>query len=937
MNVRDPFNIRNLNRGGPIPIATWSPRKAPSNAPNEGFTALQHIIRTAATATQSAAADLREKAGEVVASAQQVLSEAAATASNTLDDDGDSDGGDHHTEEESQEKRRLPDEEAPPVKHQLQPQTKREQDTTCASKEPKPEGRKEQSHGAQAPLAQHRHRQQLQQQQQLKKSRYKPPPSTKIKEEGTTTTKNTPPGKPNRQQQDDGGPMSFAVPQNVPSFSAPQRRLEDQLWAASSSSRQRYSTTTTTTNNNNNSNIIGGRGSVLSNIQGGVQNLLSPNRGRGDGALPMYKDKPSYYYPPGGRGYGMMTMPGRGPRRWRRKRTGLLLVLVVLGLLWWTGWFGGEDGEDEGGLMVGGQGNSRLSFSEWLSQDVAGTGLGAAEGDGGGGGSEGGKKGKKGGKKGKGGGVDWLERRQRVVEAMELSWDAYERYAWGYDEFRPESKKGNQMAPKGLGWIIIDSLDTLMLMNLTSRVAHAREWLSKELTWDQDQDVNMFETTIRMLGGLLSAHYLSTEYPHLAPIEDDDPGAPGEDLYLEKAKDLADRLMAGFDSPSGVPYASVNLGKFQGITSHTDAGASSTAETTTLQLEFKYLAKLTGEKEFWDKAEKVMQVVDDNGAQDGLVPIYISATTGKFQGQNIRLGSRGDSYYEYLIKQYLQTNKKEPIYQEMWREAMQGVRKHLITYTKHSQFTIIGERPSGLSGELSPKVDHLVCFMPGTIALAATGGLTEKEAKKLPTWTEQDEADMQLARELMQTCWGMYKFMATGLAAEITHFAVDNPPPPESAPHQAPADFDPSPDAEWRKDFIVKPQDAHNLQRPETVESLFYMWRITGDARYREWGWDMFRSFVNHTAVAGGSGGFTSLSNADTVPPVSRDNMESFWLAETLKYFYLLFSPDDLLPLDGIVLNTEAHVFPRFDMAPLFETGWKRKPRDAEGRIVVEE
>ncbi|KAL1839831.1 hypothetical protein VTK73DRAFT_3909 [Phialemonium thermophilum] len=225
--------------------------------------------------------------------------------------------------------------------------------------------------------------------------------------------------------------------------------------------------------------------------------------------------------------------------------------------------------------------------------------------------------------------VDWLERRQRVVEAFELSWDAYERHAWGYDEFHPIAKTGKQMAPKGLGWIIIDSLDTLMLMNQTSRLAHAREWLSKSLTWDQNQDVNTFETTIRMLGGLLSAHYLSNEYPQLAALADDDEGAPGEDLYLEKAKDLADRLLAAFDSPSGVPYASVNLGKMEGLPSHADDGASSTAETTTLQLEFKYMAKLTGERLFWDKAEKVMQVVDDNGMPDGLLPIYIYADSGK--------------------------------------------------------------------------------------------------------------------------------------------------------------------------------------------------------------------------------------------------------------------------------------------------------------------
>lgn len=447
----------------------------------------------------------------------------------------------------------------------------------------------------------------------------------------------------------------------------------------------------------------------------------------------------------------------------------------------------------------------------------------------------------------------------------------------GYDEYHPIAKTGKHMVPKGMGWIIIDALDTLILMNQTSRLKDAREWLTTDLTWDQNHDVNTFETTIRMLGGLLSAHYLSNEFPNMAPLEEDDNGNPGEDLYLEKAADLAGRLMSAFDSPSGVPYASVNLAEYKGIPSHADMGASSTAEATTLQLEFKYLAKLTGEDNYWKKAERVMEIIDENNPKDGLVPIYIYATNGEFRGENIRLGSRGDSYYEYLIKQYLQTNKKEEVYQDMWKETLMGMKKHLLTYTEPSGFTILGERPDGLDGELSPKMDHLVCFLPGTIALGATGGLTEEEARKLPTWTVQDDEDMKLARELTQTCWGMYKYMATGLAAEITYFNIGSPPAAPFAPHNPPKTFDAKPDAAWRQDFSVHSNDVHNLQRPETVESLFYMWRITGDVQYREWGWEMFEAFTNYTAVED-KGGFTSLSDASRVPPIVRDNMESFWL-----------------------------------------------------------
>lgn len=470
--------------------------------------------------------------------------------------------------------------------------------------------------------------------------------------------------------------------------------------------------------------------------------------------------------------------------------------------------------------------------------------------------------------------IDWNARKERVRDAFKLSWHDYEHHGWGYDVYRPVSKTGSQMVPDGMGWIIVDALDTLMLMNLTTELDHAREWVTSHLSYDQDHDVNTFETTIRMLGGLLSAHYLSTTFPDMAPVT----SALSEDLYLEKATDLADRLLGAYESKSGVPYASVNLHTQQGIPSHDDGGASSTAEATSLQLEMKYLAKLTGEVHYWEKAEKVMQVVDDNGERDGLLPIFIYAEQGNFRGNNIRLGSRGDSYYEYLIKQYLQTSKQEPVYQEMWDQSLAGVQKHLITYSKHANLTILGERPSGLGSPISPKMDHLVCFMPGTIALGATEGKTLAEAQKLPTWGAKQEKEMELARQLMKTCWGMYKVTPTGLAPEIAHFEMQDPVAMMSdGILTSPDTLSTDPDADWKKDFIIKGADSHNLQRPETVESLFYMWRITGDEMYRNWGWEMFESFITHTAVEN-DGGFSSIHNVNKIPPPSRDNMESFWL-----------------------------------------------------------
>lgn len=299
------------------------------------------------------------------------------------------------------------------------------------------------------------------------------------------------------------------------------------------------------------------------------------------------------------------------------------------------------------------------------------------------------------------------------------------------------------------------------------------------------------------------------------------------------------------------------------------------------------------------------------------------------------------------------------MYKEMWDESIRGVRQHLITFTRHAQLMLIGERPGGLGLRLSPKMDHLVCFMPGTIALGATGGRPLSEARKSLDWTQQHEEEMLISRELMKTCWATYQFTQTGLAPEITYFNLDDQPKmmgdkypdPHSDPSSPPRELQsislpltPLADGTepWRKDLNIHPQDRHNVQRPETIESLFYMYRITGDQLYREWGWEMFTSFMKHTAVVEQVEtqtldstspksyrikGFTSLHNADVTPAQTRDNMESFWMSEALKYFYLLFSERDFISLEDHVFNTEAHPLPQFKLGGDLQTGWKRKPR----------
>ena len=106
-----------------------------------------------------------------------------------------------------------------------------------------------------------------------------------------------------------------------------------------------------------------------------------------------------------------------------------------------------------------------------------------------------------------------------------------------------------------------------------------------------------------------------------------------------------------------------------------------------------------------------------------------------------------------------------------------------------------------------------------------------------------------------------------------------------------------------------QPADAHNLERPETVESLFYLYRITGDEKYRDYGWRIFQAFEKHTKLPEG---YSSINDVkDPRNPGVRNKMESFFLGETLKYLYLLFSDNPkLMDIDKWVFNTEAHPLP---------------------------
>ncbi|KZO96461.1 glycoside hydrolase family 47 protein [Calocera viscosa TUFC12733] len=486
-----------------------------------------------------------------------------------------------------------------------------------------------------------------------------------------------------------------------------------------------------------------------------------------------------------------------------------------------------------------------------------------------------------------------VEKRNAIVAAFKNAWAAYEADAFGSDEYHPISHTGSNLsADGGIGYMIIDSLDTMVLMGLEEEYARAREWVESGLSFERGGKQNVFEVTIRVLGGLLSTYALKN-----------DP------LYLRRAEELAALLLPAFDTPSGIPLTLIDLKERKGHADVDNSRLSGTAEATTLQLEFKYLAELTGEEEWWTLVEKVMGVVK-RAMRQNVVPIFISPDTGEFHISQVRLGSRGDSYYEYLLKQYLQTDRSEPVYRQMYEAAMTEIDQFLIHKTVKSNLTFTAEMhpyrgPNGeLNWRLMAKQDHLACFLAGSLLL----GVTEGQQPVPPdpsTWTTEDKRDWRTGVELVKTCMATHE-TATGLAPEIAMFYDVNHPKAQEA------------------DWYVKHGkdgsailDGRYILRPETIESLFLAFRLTGDQRYRDWGWQIFQSIEQHCRLP--SGAYASVKDVETLPVEWEDKMETFMMSETLKYLFLLFSDASILPLNEWVFNTEAHPFPVF--SPSFKTG----------------
>jgi hypothetical protein len=403
------------------------------------------------------------------------------------------------------------------------------------------------------------------------------------------------------------------------------------------------------------------------------------------------------------------------------------------------------------------------------------------------------------------------------------SWNAYKTYAWGHDGLKPLSKTPYDWYNERLYMTPLDAMDTMILMGLKEEADSTRAYLLRNLSFDKDVYVKVFEINIRMLGGLLSNYQLT-----------------GDERLLALARDLGDRLIPAFNTSTGFPYVDVNLktGAVRGT--KTNPG-----EIGTLLVEFGTLSKLTGNVKYYNYAKNAFLNVFESRSDIGLVGDQIDCETGEWLRTDSHLSACIDSYYEYMVKCALLFDDEDC--KIMWDTSYKAINTYLAD-TVGTQLWF-GHADMNTGKRTKTWFGALDAFFPAVLVL--TG-------------------DVERAAWLQESCFHMWK-----------RHGIE------------PEDFD------YKKNEAARTRFFLN---PEIIESAYYLYRRTSDPRYLEMGKVFLDSLKTYCRV---DAGYAELKSVITKE--KSDRMESYFLAESLKYLYLLFAPAETLDFDRTIFNTEAH------------------------------
>lgn len=280
------------------------------------------------------------------------------------------------------------------------------------------------------------------------------------------------------------------------------------------------------------------------------------------------------------------------------------------------------------------------------------------------------------------------------------AYDGYLTHAGNYDELRPLTCDGHDTWGS-YSLTLIDALDTLATMGNYTEFRRVHTLLIEKMNFNRDINVSVFETNIRIVGGLLSAHLVSRR----AGIEVES-GWPCSGPLLRMAEDVARRILPAFDTNTGMPYGTVNLryGVPNGETSVT-----CTAGVGTFLIEFGTLSRLTGNSIYEEVALQAIYALWERRSSIGLFGNHIDVQSGRWTALDSGIGAGVDSLFEYLVKGAILLNRPELL--ELFSEARAPIDKYM---RKDDWYVWVGMNKGHVT---LPVFQSLEAFWPGILSI----------------------------------------------------------------------------------------------------------------------------------------------------------------------------------------------------------------------------
>jgi mannosyl-oligosaccharide alpha-1,2-mannosidase len=317
---------------------------------------------------------------------------------------------------------------------------------------------------------------------------------------------------------------------------------------------------------------------------------------------------------------------------------------------------------------------------------------------------------------------DWHALGEDVRREMRWAWQQYRDHAWGRDQIRPLSGGSESFPLKDhhLGLTIVEALDTLWVMGLDDEFRDGVEWVKANLEFDVDGEVSVFETNIRLVGGLLSGWH-----------------ACGDPVLLAKARDCADRLMPSFAaSPLGIPHRFINF-----RTGALRDAVTNPAETGTFIPEFGFLSRATGDDRYRAAAKKALVSMFERRSKIGLLADAMDCMTGEWRSRRATIGPPSDSYYEYLWDGWDLLGDRDCL--RMYRACTAAILKHQPRTIEGRLWFVDVDFETGR--RINWDQDELASFYGG---LLAQGGASRSGADYTRSWAAMQKRYGVLPEEL---------------------------------------------------------------------------------------------------------------------------------------------------------------------------------------------